>query len=1383
VLPAHAQQQPQPSLSSFYTEGYVFQDRNGDDVIDFVNARLIIPETPSHAEVVAASNIAARFGFETAAVNLDLIAYGSSQGEVGDRPVVQVGESAITTAGDGSDRARLSPGQGLIEWTPPTDQYPRGGVHVAGEDATGLIAAANHFAGRFPILWGGDGSSLTDAEEQVQQFVNEEEIGVSELRVAYLVVDQNRPGVSILGLHIQADDASEAARLVEQLNEEEPPDAFLLEDVHSVVVHVESPEGASSVRVEPEEPWATARAEDKAVSHSEDFSLYELYTIDGLLKDTNGDFVPDDNGGYISYAGSEGGEGLVDFTTRLGLETAGMRFPVVRPASRQDRPEHWGFPILVGRDHPSVKQLRRDGKLLEAEAEPDAEAEPGEGYVQFVKEAFDESPALVVGGSDAEGLQSALDYLAGRMPYLWEYGKGEYRLERIETDVRRFFQGVEGPGQVAAGLEKLDTWLERLQDQDVESIEVELAAEEAPAPLEEFVQQVVQSHYPSASTSVQVTPTGFGVGKSIFEDRFDIPWEVDAFWEAFRRDVLPQVSSSAEGRIELRVSESPEVRAQLEEDIQAELAEKGVEEEAVDVTVLSAYKQGFSWLADEVLPQLRGVEALGRIEVSYHSLKESDEVRWQTINADTRWLQELYPVDGILAKELAIADSLITFHPTWSDAPIYRVRAFDDSGEEVYSDDFDPKYVVRPYFDHFPEHDSVRVTTGWLYAELDGRTVADQRIKTDLETFWDHFQDQTIGQIIAYVMDIQDGDPDPDLAPFFDELDVNVQLSEPNYRLGIQEHTISATEALHEDIYFHMLTLFDLIGNRYNVSSLDYPGRILPHIQPPVDGEPGKAHIRFTGKDRARPELRLTYTARGEEPVLKQYELPNIDNVPAPILRGIWTRSGSEAVTRLLFDVEAEVEDDAYEAFRQRAPEDDIDRAYPSVERLEGMLDMLQQLKEQGVFEEVLSYDRVEELGIRFVLADSTAFSQLAVLPRSSTPGSTDLPELQADGFQHDGSRIVQWDTPIPPAEANDIIAKLGTFPVVRPYYMATSFLGHDVFAIDILPPHEARYLSQPKLNAQKPTLYLNAREDGNEVSSTSYTLRLAEHIATDPDYAKYLDRVNLVIHPMNNPDGAQVAYEMQEVNPDFMLHAGYYAALGPSLGAQSDEDDPLYPEAKVKPRLWETWLPDIFMNLHGYPSHEWVQYFAGYSAWVFSRNGTSRSWWPTRGYFLTGFNWVDDPDYPDLKTVAFAALDSITTSIGALDELTAKSREEYRRYRKYLSQEGDYGEYFRNGIRVNAGIKGRDIDSERPSSYRDPRITNFAITTEAQDETARGDWLKLQAGAGLAATTGALRYLYHGVNTVEREVTEDGEYIVRKIYRKKPVLPKAENDEAEGED
>ena len=58
------------SLSELFKPGVIFQDTNGDGAIDFVDARLVLPDQPDAAELAAASNIAARLGFETSAMNI-----------------------------------------------------------------------------------------------------------------------------------------------------------------------------------------------------------------------------------------------------------------------------------------------------------------------------------------------------------------------------------------------------------------------------------------------------------------------------------------------------------------------------------------------------------------------------------------------------------------------------------------------------------------------------------------------------------------------------------------------------------------------------------------------------------------------------------------------------------------------------------------------------------------------------------------------------------------------------------------------------------------------------------------------------------------------------------------------------------------------------------------------------------------------------------------------------------------------------------------------------------------------------------------------------------------------------------------------------------------
>jgi hypothetical protein len=1351
--------------------GPVLKDTNEDAVLDRVRARVVIPDSVRSAESIAAANIAARLGYETAAADLDPVVRASALEMPINAPVILIG----LPMGAGAVDRSLPPGQGRVAVVQPTDRFPKGGVRVAGADASGMLAAAHYLAGRLPSLWRLDGPTITGTIRTTRDSLHATNLAVDSIRGSAAVVSRNRPGVVSLTLRVDVPDSSSAAQVVDRLrpadNRTTDGHPLHLPNVHAVNVRVADPEDTTSFRVQPETPWDTPSPEDGERPFEREFELHELYSIDGLFQDTNHDFVPDDMGGYLSIASSDAAEDLSALGMRLGLESAGLRWPLARPAGERERPETQGLPIFAGLEHPEIVRLHDEERV------PGSPLQPGEGTLQFIDDAAGDAPALVLTGGDGEGLASVAAYTARRLPYLWEHGKGNYRLQRIDTDVRRFVQGQSGAGQVASGLDKLDTWLKRLQNVPLDSVHVTLAADSVPAPLDRILRQRVSDAVPDAAVAAETHPTRYGVGDSIIDTEFGIPWEGDTFWQIFRGEVLPKVDPGDEGRITLRLSEGPEQRTRLRRQIHAALAERGVDTTAVDVRVLSAYKQGFSWLVDEIAPAVQDrADDIGAIRITYHTLKESEEVRWQLIHSNTRWLQELYPVDAVLARDLGIADSLVTFEPSFDTEPIYRVEVQDQDGDAIHTDAFSPKYAVRPYFDHFPRHDSVRVGTGWLHAELGGETLVDRRIKTDLERFWDHFQQETVPKIVDYAMSVQDGDPRPDLAPFFDELRMHVQLSEPNYRLGIQEHTISATEALHEDLYFHMLALFTLMGNRYNVGPLDYPGRILPYIAPPVHGEPGQARIAMTGKERARPELRLAYTTEDGQQVIKNYLLPNIESVPAPKLRGLRTEAGREGLSRLRFDVEVEADTSVYEAMKERAGEAALDRAYPSAERLGNMLEHLRLLQGNGVFEGTLSYDRVGELLVRFLVADTDAVARTVTLPRTVNPTRTQNPTLPATPPESDDAPIVQWETPIPPAEANALMSTLSTFPEVTPYYMETSFLGHDIFAMDLLPHHEARYVSQAKLNAQKPTLYLNAREDGNEVSSTSYVLRLAEQLATDPGTRAYLDSVNLVIHPMSNPDGAQVAYEMQQANPDFMLHAGYYAALGPSMDDQEDAPDPLYPEATVEPRLRHAWLPDIFMNLHGYPSHEWVQYFAGYSAWVFSRNGTARSWWPTRGYFLTGFDWIDDPDHPALRTAAFAPLDTMTAALAQLDTLMTLSRNEYARYHKYRQPEDDFGEYFRNGVRVHSAIKGDELDGAHPSDVRDPRITPFSITTEAQDETARGDWLRLQARAGLTAVKAALRYLYHGQNRVVQEASAEAGTIRRWVHREKPVLPLGSN-------
>ena len=126
---------------------------------------------------------------------------------------------------------------------------------------------------------------------------------------------------------------------------------------------------------------------------------------------------------------------------------------------------------------------------------------------------------------------------------------------------------------------------------------------------------------------------------------------------------------------------------------------------------------------------------------------------------------------------------------------------------------------------------------------------------------------------------------------------------------------------------------------------------------------------------------------------------------------------------------------------------------------------------------------------------------------------------------------LVQWETPIPPPEANAVLAVMAEYPEATTYRVGGSYLGKDVWAMDLMSPIEASHWSHAKATTFKPTVIYSARQHANEVSSTSHVLKLAELLLTDEDFKSRLNKVNVIIHPITNADGAQLAYDLSRLS------------------------------------------------------------------------------------------------------------------------------------------------------------------------------------------------------------------------------------------------------------
>jgi len=104
------------SLSEFFKPGVVFQDRNNDGAVDFINTRIVMAEQPTAGEIAAAADVAARLGYETSAMNLPLVARGGEASDAGGAPRIFVGAKSLPGSGTTAESlgGSLKAGDGVV---------------------------------------------------------------------------------------------------------------------------------------------------------------------------------------------------------------------------------------------------------------------------------------------------------------------------------------------------------------------------------------------------------------------------------------------------------------------------------------------------------------------------------------------------------------------------------------------------------------------------------------------------------------------------------------------------------------------------------------------------------------------------------------------------------------------------------------------------------------------------------------------------------------------------------------------------------------------------------------------------------------------------------------------------------------------------------------------------------------------------------------------------------------------------------------------------------------------------------------------------------------------------------------------------------------------
>ena len=604
-------------------------------------------------------------------------------------------------------------------------------------------------------------------------------------------------------------------------------------------------------------PPAAASGRRPGAGAKENLDLSNIYTPDGLLGDGDTNLIPDRLDTLLVPAG-EGVERTLDVAARLGLESAGIVIPIAMPADAVTKPDAEPTMVLIGTTHPIVERLIKEGKLQQPSLQP------GEGLIQVVRKAFGEKGAVIVTGGDAAGLARALEQLAERFPHIWARGKDRTTIDDVEEQIRRFVSNRSPEGQAAAALYAIDRIGRELEGKQLEQATVSVHVDKADPGLRDFVRQAAANRLKAGQIEVVVDNRDVQKAGTIFEDDFTVASEVKQFWDVFEARVLPAVRKGRPMTIEARLSEPPDVRrAHRTRGNRQARGERRQRRRHAGHRALG--------LQAGVQLALRSDSAAARRQADR---PDHDSIRRDRASAGVGAAGDVR-ADAVAARALSDRRSAGTRpedrgqpDPLREDAPSDRwpTRSWRPStdGRELLRQTFEPKIVVRPFFDRFPDYEHVRVTTGWLSAAVDGRTVVDERMITDPERFWDHYPVEDPSADVRLRDGARRGQAaSPRMRRYFGELTVDLTLSEPDYQVGVDKEQIASMEALHEEIYFNTLHFFDVLGRN--------SARRGPRLSRPCHSD-RPAESRRSGRSRQdhlhrirsiRPAVVVTYRESG----------------------------------------------------------------------------------------------------------------------------------------------------------------------------------------------------------------------------------------------------------------------------------------------------------------------------------------------------------------------------------------------------------------------------------------------------------------------------------------------------------------------------------------
>ncbi len=1349
------------SLSHVFLLGKTLKDTDGDQLADRVALCIVIPDSPTAAELAAAADIASRANFDSLSQDLTgLVRRESDAGRIDrlENPILlgtNVKWLKDALRGGDLEAPAVGPNEGLVSVFAFKAQT---GIFITAGSEEALLQTARAFFLRWPYLWDiwgrEEGQTFATLERDIDQFLSAENVHLQRTVIRSVLYEFppapkgpnslkklsfNNGEIKNLTADINftdEDDLTTAAKAFDslRLTHLRGQKSEVLDYAGCARITMTLRFGKNKVEaVLPRQGYPkrmlTASYKDlsRADGAGHEFDLTGLFTAKGFYGDMDKDGILDTLDSQIIIPAGSAPRAVASLASRLVLNTAGATFPIVALDREIEPRKALTAPLLVG-PTTQTQELIRVGKF----APPPLENSTG--LVAVIPKAFNKSSALAILGADAIGLEKTLGYLSRIFPYFETYGPGRPQIGEVPVDLERFLKGERGAAE-AYFLPALRKALDELKDKELETLKVEILL---PKPNPKFEDEVKRACAAAVKTpAVEISAAAMSSGRKILEKEQKFSWEgADAF-DLVKDKLKDAPASPAPLKINLGLSESPEVRSRIRKQIEQYAAEQL--KQPAEVEVSSSYKQGFFWLTEKILPALKG-KGIAQLIVRFAEEKGDFRKPKRFYAEPTRWLQELYPADEILARDLALPLDKIRFEMSPILSTVYEATALDAKNAVVFEQSFSPRIKEIPYLKLLPEWGQVKLTTGWARIERGGDMLYDGPLASDLEKFWNYYQDEILAPVYSHILKKTGGAPTFSKQPFFKQLRVELWASEPDYRLGLDEEIVSSLEALHDEIYFDTLDFLRGITDidaeegelPEDTQRFSAPGNVLPVIHASTEGEAPRIKVVFEDWAGPAPQLTLKWKEAGREEASRCLTFPTLKSKPIQLPAFVYNGL-EEKLDSLSAELDFEKESDYL-----------------------ALLDLLPAYREllgRDALPAALSYPALTSLHLRLKCRDLFKEEVLPVsVPAESKPGTVPAPPRP-------GESIVDTTRILAPEDVADLTLRLGRFPILRTWIGGHSYEGRDVPIIEAYKPG-GDYVSIPRLIALKPTIYLSGRQHANEVSSTTYILKLAELLATDKTYQDYVGRINFVLQPLENPDGAALAFDLQKLTPFHSLHAGRYGSLGIDIGSLGGSSRPILPEALVRRELYAKWAPDIYLNLHGYPSHEWVQQFSDYSPYLF------RDYWIPKGWF-TYFKSLNLSIYARYKEAGEELRGFITTEMNADPRIKESNKKFTDRYFRWAARWQPYIDPLElyDGVDIYAR---RRTGTESRLTLRS-QTTYAEETPELMDETASGAWLDFLSTQGLSYLRAHLKYLSQAKFETVRVEEEAGERVRIQLLRGRP--------------